>query len=97
MNLNVKPPFFLTTAFFLTKARAGPLRAAAPAERPAKVINIASIDGIFVNPDEIYCYGASKAGTAVGGEADPRSDRGHGDRNRTIQIGHEPHRARPRR
>ncbi|MBI5264481.1 MAG: SDR family oxidoreductase [Bradyrhizobium sp.] len=56
MNLNVKSPFFLT------KALAGLLRAAASAERPAKVINIASIDGIFVNPLETYSYAASKAG-----------------------------------
>ncbi|MDI4239098.1 SDR family oxidoreductase [Bradyrhizobium sp. 31Argb] len=56
MNLNVKAPFFLT------KALAAPLRAAASAERPAKVINIASIDGIFVNPLETYSYAASKAG-----------------------------------
>jgi NAD(P)-dependent dehydrogenase (short-subunit alcohol dehydrogenase family) len=56
MNLNVKAPFFLT------KALAAPLRAAASAERPAKVINIASIDGIFVNPMETYSYAASKAG-----------------------------------
>jgi len=56
MNLNLKTPFFLT------KALAAPLRAAATAERPAKVINIASIDGIFVNPQETYSYAASKAG-----------------------------------
>src|SRR5450631_1829351 len=56
MNLNVKTPFFLT------KALAPPLRAAASAARPAKVINIASIDGIFVNPMETYSYAASKAG-----------------------------------
>jgi NAD(P)-dependent dehydrogenase (short-subunit alcohol dehydrogenase family) len=56
MNLNLKAPFFLT------KALAAPLRAAASAERPAKVINIASIDGIFVNPGETYSYAASKAG-----------------------------------
>jgi NAD(P)-dependent dehydrogenase (short-subunit alcohol dehydrogenase family) len=56
MNLNVKAPFFLT------KALAAPLRAAATAERPAKVINIASIDGISVNPLETYSYAASKAG-----------------------------------
>ena len=31
------------------------------AERPAKVINIASVDGIFVNPRETYSYAASKA------------------------------------
>jgi NAD(P)-dependent dehydrogenase (short-subunit alcohol dehydrogenase family) len=52
MSLNVKTPFFLAT----------PLRAAASAARPAKVINIASIDGIFVNPMETYSYHASKAG-----------------------------------
>src|SRR5438094_565514 len=56
MNLNVKTPFFLT------KALAAPLRAAASAEKPAKVINIASIDGIFVNPMETYSYAASKSG-----------------------------------
>jgi NAD(P)-dependent dehydrogenase (short-subunit alcohol dehydrogenase family) len=56
MNLNVKTPFFLT------KALAAPLRAAASAVKPAKVINIASIDGIFVNPQETYPYAASKAG-----------------------------------
>lgn len=56
MNLNLKTPFFLT------KALAAPLRAAASTARPAKVINIASIDGIFVNPLETYSYAASKAG-----------------------------------
>ena len=56
MNLNLKTPFFLT------KALAAPLRAAATAARPAKVINIASIDGIFVNPMETYSYAASKSG-----------------------------------
>lgn len=56
MNLNVKAPFFLT------KSLAPTLRASASAERPAKVINIASIDGIFVNPGETYSYAASKAG-----------------------------------
>ncbi len=55
MNLNVKTPFFLTQAL------AAPLRAAATAQKPAKVINIASIDGIFVNPGETYSYAASKA------------------------------------
>ena len=56
MNLNLKSPFFLTQAL------AAPLRAAASAERPAKVINIASIDGIRPNPQETYSYQASKAG-----------------------------------
>jgi NAD(P)-dependent dehydrogenase (short-subunit alcohol dehydrogenase family) len=56
MNLNLKTPFFLT------KALAGLLRAAATAQKPSKVINIASIDGIFVNPMETYSYAASKSG-----------------------------------
>jgi NAD(P)-dependent dehydrogenase (short-subunit alcohol dehydrogenase family) len=56
MDLNLKTPFFLT------KALAAPLRAAASADKPGKVINIASIDGIFVNPTETYSYAASKAG-----------------------------------
>jgi NAD(P)-dependent dehydrogenase (short-subunit alcohol dehydrogenase family) len=56
MDLNVKTPFFLTQAL------TGALRAAGSKERPAKVINIASIDGIAVNPQETYSYAASKAG-----------------------------------
>jgi NAD(P)-dependent dehydrogenase (short-subunit alcohol dehydrogenase family) len=56
VNLNLKTPFFLT------KALAARLRAAASRDRPAKVINIASIDGMFVNPLETYSYHASKAG-----------------------------------
>jgi NAD(P)-dependent dehydrogenase (short-subunit alcohol dehydrogenase family) len=56
MDLNVKTPFFLTQALH------GALKAAATPERPAKVINIASIDGIAVNPQETYSYHASKAG-----------------------------------
>ena len=56
LDLNLKTPFFLTQALM------APLRAAASAERPAKVINIASIDGISVNPQETYSYAASKAG-----------------------------------
>jgi NAD(P)-dependent dehydrogenase (short-subunit alcohol dehydrogenase family) len=56
MDLNLKTPFFLTQALH------GALKAAATLERPAKVINIASIDGIAVNPQETYSYHASKAG-----------------------------------
>jgi NAD(P)-dependent dehydrogenase (short-subunit alcohol dehydrogenase family) len=56
VDLNLKTPFFLTQAL------SAPLRKAASAERPAKVINIASIDGISVNPLETYSYAASKAG-----------------------------------
>jgi NAD(P)-dependent dehydrogenase (short-subunit alcohol dehydrogenase family) len=55
MNLNVKSPFFLTQCLHAALARA------ASAERPAKVINIASIDGIRLNPLETYSYAASKA------------------------------------
>lgn len=55
MDLNLKSPFFLTQA--LHEA----LKAGAQS-RPAKVINIASIDGISVNPQETYSYAASKAG-----------------------------------
>jgi NAD(P)-dependent dehydrogenase (short-subunit alcohol dehydrogenase family) len=56
LNLNLKSPFFLTQALH------GALKASASAERPAKVINIASIDGIRLNPQETYSYHASKAG-----------------------------------
>ncbi len=54
--LNLKTPFFLTQALLPL------LRASARPERPAKVIHVASIDGISVNPMETYPYGASKAG-----------------------------------
>jgi NAD(P)-dependent dehydrogenase (short-subunit alcohol dehydrogenase family) len=56
MDLNVKSPFFLTQALHAL------LKAAASPAQPAKVINIASIDGISVNPWETYSYAASKAG-----------------------------------
>ena len=56
LDLNLKAPFFLTQALHPA------LRAAASSSRPAKVINIASIDGIAVNPQETYSYAASKAG-----------------------------------
>ncbi|MBC7995225.1 MAG: SDR family oxidoreductase [Rhizobacter sp.] len=55
VNLNMKTPFFLTQAL-------KPLLAKAGEKQPAKVINIASIDGIAVNPMETYSYAASKAG-----------------------------------
>jgi NAD(P)-dependent dehydrogenase (short-subunit alcohol dehydrogenase family) len=55
MDLNVKSPFFLTQAL------AESLRNAASEEKPAKVINVASIDGIRPNPHETYSYQASKA------------------------------------
>ncbi|MBP2275129.1 MULTISPECIES: SDR family oxidoreductase [Sphingomonas] len=55
MDLNVKSPFFLTQALH------APLKAAASAGHPAKVINITSIDGQRLNPWETYSYQASKA------------------------------------
>ena len=56
MDINLKTPFFLTQALH------GALKSAASKARPAKVINIASIDGQGVNPLETYSYAASKAG-----------------------------------
>jgi len=46
----------------LTQALAPALRKAATAARPAKVINIASIDGIYLTHQETYSYVTSKAG-----------------------------------
>jgi 2-deoxy-D-gluconate 3-dehydrogenase len=56
LNLNLKSPFFLTQALH------GALKASGSSERPAKVINIASIDGIRLNPQDTYSYHASKSG-----------------------------------
>ena len=56
VDLNLKAPFFLTrelTALLKAGKRDGHL---------AKVINIASIDGISVNMQETYSYAGSKAG-----------------------------------
>jgi len=55
VDLNMKTPFFLTQ--MLT-----PMLRAAATDHQAKVINIASIDGIAVNPLETYSYAAGKAG-----------------------------------
>ena len=55
VDLNLKTPFFLTKA--LT-----PMLKKAATDHLSKVINIASIDGISVNPQEAYSYAASKAG-----------------------------------
>jgi len=55
MNLNVKSPFFLTQKLH------GLLKTAGKPDRPAKVINIGSIDGMRLNPWETYSYHASKA------------------------------------
>lgn len=55
MNLNLKSPFFLLQAMHPL------LKAGASEQQPAKVINIASIDGIRLNPQETYSYHASKS------------------------------------
>jgi len=55
MDLNVKSPFFLTQALH------GLLKASGSRTRPAKVINITSIDGQRLNAWETYSYHASKA------------------------------------
>jgi NAD(P)-dependent dehydrogenase (short-subunit alcohol dehydrogenase family) len=55
MDLNVKSPFFLTQALYPQ------LKAAASAARPAKVINIGSIDGMRLSPFETFSYHASKS------------------------------------
>jgi len=55
VDLNLKTPFFLTQALIAQLRKAAELRT-------AKVINIASIDGVSVNPQETYPYAASKAG-----------------------------------
>jgi len=55
MDLNVKSPFFLTQALH------GLLKAQASYDKPSKVINITSIDGLRLNPWDTYSYHASKA------------------------------------
>lgn len=56
VDLNLKAPFFLTRALLPQ------LRAGATAEDPARVINVASIDGLHVPGFETYAYSSSKAG-----------------------------------
>lgn len=55
MDINVKGLFFLTQALHPL------LKKSASFEQPAKVINIASIDGLKINPWQTYSYQASKA------------------------------------
>jgi NAD(P)-dependent dehydrogenase (short-subunit alcohol dehydrogenase family) len=59
MDLNLKSVFFLTQALLPL------LRAAASPEGPARVINIASVNGINPPPFETYAYSASKAGVIM--------------------------------
>ncbi|MBV9997450.1 MAG: SDR family oxidoreductase [Caulobacteraceae bacterium] len=56
LDLNLKSPFFLTQALLPLLAKA------ASPERPAKVINVASIEGLTVSPLPSYSYQVSKAG-----------------------------------
>lgn len=55
LDLNLKSPFFLTQALL-------PQLRAAAKNHVAKVIHIASIDGVSANDQETYSYQASKAG-----------------------------------
>jgi NAD(P)-dependent dehydrogenase (short-subunit alcohol dehydrogenase family) len=56
MTINLKSIFFLTQKFLPL------LRAAGNQEDPARVINIASIDGLKAPLPETYAYSASKSG-----------------------------------
>ena len=56
MDVNVRAPFFLIQAFHPA------LKAAVRDDAPAKVINIASIDGLRLNAIDSYAYYASKSG-----------------------------------
>ena len=56
MDTNVRGPFFLTQKLLEM------LRASARPEDPARVINVASVDGLKVPDLETYSYSASKAG-----------------------------------
>jgi NAD(P)-dependent dehydrogenase (short-subunit alcohol dehydrogenase family) len=55
LAVNLKGPFHLTVACLPL------LRAAATADRPARVINIGSVDGLHVPMWESYAYSSSKA------------------------------------
>jgi NAD(P)-dependent dehydrogenase (short-subunit alcohol dehydrogenase family) len=56
VDLNMKSPFFLTQKLLPL------LRIAATAEAPARVINIASVNGLQPPGLETYAYSSSKAG-----------------------------------
>lgn len=58
MNVNLKAPFFVTQKLHQQ------LKNSASSGRHAKVINIASIDGITLNAMETYAYHASKSGVS---------------------------------
>jgi NAD(P)-dependent dehydrogenase (short-subunit alcohol dehydrogenase family) len=52
----------LKSVFYLTQKLLPQLRAAASAEHPARVINVASVDGMRVPAWDSFAYSASKAG-----------------------------------
>ena len=56
LDVNVRAPFLLTQALLPE------LRAAAAPERPARVVNVGSVDGIRVPTTPNFSYSASKAG-----------------------------------
>lgn len=56
VDLNLKAPFFLSQKCYPL------LKAAASAEDPARILHVASIDGLHVNPMDTYSYAASKSG-----------------------------------
>lgn len=56
LDLNMKAPFFLTQQLLRF------LKASACIERPAKVINVASAEGLRISSWNTYSYQASKAG-----------------------------------
>jgi NAD(P)-dependent dehydrogenase (short-subunit alcohol dehydrogenase family) len=56
MNVNLKSPFFLTQKLLPLLEKAG------SHDRPARVINVGSIDGLHVTHLPTFSYGASKAG-----------------------------------
>jgi NAD(P)-dependent dehydrogenase (short-subunit alcohol dehydrogenase family) len=55
-NLNLRTPFFLTQKLLPA------LRRSATADKPSRIINIASIDGISPPDFDSFAYSASKAG-----------------------------------
>jgi len=62
VDLNMKTPFFLTQALYAELQESARQALSSKGSQCAKVINIASIDGVSVNPLETYSYAASKAG-----------------------------------
>lgn len=56
IDINLGGPFFLTQKLL------GMLRSAASPDDPARVINVASVDGLKIPDMETYSYSASKAG-----------------------------------